>query len=267
MGARYEMSGRLEGQVVLITGAAQGLGRGAALYLAGERAEVVLTDIQPKVEEAWAEVSQHHPQNRGFAIVADITSAPSVDRMVDEVTERLGHLDLVVNNAGVNHPMMPVTETPDEVFDQVVGVNLRGTFNCCRAAGRVMQDQNSGCIVNVGSWYGKQGFANFAVYCASKAAVIRFTESLALELAPHGIRVNSICPGNMATEMHWQALREEARIRGITFEEMDRQVKESIPLGHQGTADDMGAAIVYLATDGSYLTGQALNLNGGVLFH
>ena len=261
------MAGRLEGRAVLITGAAQGLGRGAASYLAGEGANVVLADILAEVEEAGAEMKERYPGNRGFGVIADVTSGESVDEMVREVTARLGRLDVMVNNAGVNHPMMPVTETPDEVFDRVVGVNLRGTFNCCRAVGKVMRDQGSGSIVNVGSWYGKQGFANFAVYCSSKAAVIRFTESLALELAPRGVRVNSICPGNMATEMHWQALREEAEIRGITFEEVDRQVKESIPLGQQGTCDDIGAAIVYLATDGSYLTGQALNINGGVLFH
>ncbi len=131
-----------------------------------------------------------------------------------------------------------------------------------------MRQQGHGGIVNIGSWYGKQGFANFAVYCATKAAVIRLTECLALELAPHGIRVNSICPGNMATDMHWNALREEAKIRGISFEQMDRMVKDSIPLGEQGSPEDIAATVVFLAcADSAYITGQAINVNGGCLFH
>jgi NAD(P)-dependent dehydrogenase (short-subunit alcohol dehydrogenase family) len=262
------MSGLLEEQVAIVTGAAQGLGRGTVLRLAAEGADVVPADIQPQVEETWAAVRERFPENGGFPINVDVTSASSVDAMIDQVVERLGGVDLIVNNAGVVQPMVPVAETSDEIFDRVIGVNLRGVFNGCRAAARVMREQGSGCIINLGSWYGKQGFANFGVYCASKSAVIRMTETLALELAPYGVRANSICPGNMATEMHWQALRDEAELRGITFEEMNQLVKESIPLGKQGTPDDIGAAVVYLASsEGAYLTGQALNINGGCLFH
>ena len=229
---------------------------------------MVVADILASVAETGNQLRERFPENRGYATTVDITSAEQVNRMVNEVVERLGHLDLMVNNAGVNHPMTPLAELTDETFDRVIGVNLRGTFNGCRAAARVMPKQNSGCIVNLGSWYGKQGFAYFGVYCASKAAVIRLTESLALELAPSGIRVNSVCPGNMDTDMHWDALREEARIRGITFEEMDQAVKKIIPLGNQGRPEDIASAVVYLASDdGAYVTGQAINVNGGCLFH
>ena len=262
------MSHRLEGQIALITGAAGGIGKVTAFRLAEEGAHVVVADILASVGETGDELRKRFPENRGYATTVDITSAEQVDRMVNEVVERLGRLDLMVNNAGVNHPMTAVAELTDETFDRVMGVNFRGTFNGCRAAARVMPKQKSGCIVNLGSWYGKQGFAYFGVYCASKAAVIRFTESLALELAPSGIRVNSICPGNMDTDMHWNALREEAKIRGITFEEMDQMVKKVIPLGKQGKPEDIASAVVYLASDdGAYLTGQAINVNGGCLFH
>ena len=123
-------------------------------------------------------------------------------------------------------------------------------------------------MINIGSVAGFLFKGGCGAYCASKAAVIRFTESLALELASDGIRVNSICPGNMATDMHWNALREEAKIQNITFEEMDKKVKETIPLGNQGKPEDIAAAVVYLASeDGAYLTGQAINVNGGCLFH
>ena len=262
------MSGRLEGRVAIVTGAAGELGRPAVLRLAAEGAEVVPTDINPEVEETMSEVRKRFPDNRGFASVTDVTLGQAVDRMVDQVVERLGRLDLIVNCAGVNQPMMPVAEMSDETFDRVIGVNLRGVFNGCRAAARVMREQRSGCIINIGSWYGKQGFANFGAYCASKAAVIRLTESVALELAPYGVRVNSICPGHMATEMHWQALRDEAELRGITFEEMDRLTRGSIPLGRQGTPEEFGNVVVFLASDeASYITGEAINLNGGILLH
>ena len=213
------MAERLPDQVALVTGAAQGIGEVIARRLAREGAHVVLADLLPAVEETAERLQQEFPENRGFGTAIDVTRADQVDRLVADTVERLGRLDILVNNAGVNHPMTAVAEMTDETFDRVVSVNFRGTFNGCRAAARVMPPQKSGCIVNIGSWYGKQGFAYFGVYCASKAAVIRFTESLALELASAGIRVNSICPGNMATDMHWNALREEAKIRGITFEE------------------------------------------------
>ena len=262
------MAGRLQEQVALITGAAQGIGRVIALRLAEEGAHVVLADLLPTVEETAAELRDKFPQNRGFGLTVDVTSSDQVDRMVSDTVDRLGKLDVMINNAGVNHPMTPVAELTDETFDRVIGVNFRGTFNGCRAAARVMPQQKRGCIVNIGSWYGKQGFAFFGIYCASKSAVIRLTESLALELAPAGIRVNSVCPGNMATDMHWDALREEAKIHNVTFEEMDRRVKEVIPLGDQGKPEDIASAVVYLASeDGAYVTGQAINVNGGCLFH
>jgi len=262
------MNGRLEGQIALVTGADQGLGRATTLRLADEGAHVVVADIEPQVANTLAEVQRIHPDHRGFDLTLDVTSGREVDRAVERVVDRLGRLDLLVNNAGVVQPMLPVMDTTDDLFDQVISVNLRGVFNGCRAAGRVMREQRSGCIVNMGSWYGKQGFAKFGVYCASKAAVIRLTETLALELAPYSVRVNSICPGNMATGMHWAALRDEARLRGITFEEMDQQVKQGIPLGNQGAVENIGAAVVFLASqESAYITGEALNVNGGVLFH
>ena len=126
----------MEDRVALVTGAAGGLGLNTALRLAAEGADVVIADIQPKVEEAWAEVLDRFPENRGFSIIADVTSAEDVERMVGQVVERLNRLDLIVNNAGVNQPMTPVAEMPDEMFDRIISVNLRGVFNCCRAASR-----------------------------------------------------------------------------------------------------------------------------------
>jgi NAD(P)-dependent dehydrogenase (short-subunit alcohol dehydrogenase family) len=262
------MSGRLEGQVAIVTGAAQGIGSGTAMRLAAEGAQVVCGDLHPNVEKTWGEIRAKHPQNQGYATIVDVTSGEQVNTMIEQAVERLERLDIIFNNAAILQPMMHIIDTPDEVFDRYIAVNLRGVFNGCRAAGRVMKEQRGGCIINMGSWIGKVGIANLAVYCATKAAVIRLTESLAVELAPYGVRANSICPGNIMTDMHRQAVRDEAELYGITFEEMDQRVKRTIPLGYQGTPEDIASAVVYLASsDGAYVTGQALNINGGVIFH
>jgi NAD(P)-dependent dehydrogenase (short-subunit alcohol dehydrogenase family) len=261
------MSGRLENQVAIVTGAALGLGAGTVLRLAEEGAHVVLADIDPKVEETAADLLKRFPGNRGFPTLVDVASTQAVDEMVSGTVERLGRLDLIVNNAGIGQKLLPVADTPDEIFDRVIDVNVRGVFNGCRAAARVMREQRSGSIINIASWYGKLGHANTGVYCASKAAVIRLTECVALEMAPYGVRVNSICPGNMDTRLHWIPLREEAELRGVTYEQAKIDIKASIPLGRQGLPKEIGDAVVFLASDeSSYITGTAMNVNGGVLF-
>jgi len=261
------MSGRLDGQVAIVTGAAGGLGLGAVERLAEEGADVVLADIKSSVEDTCKKVKNDFPKNRGYSTIVDVTAAGAVDEMVNQAVERLGRLDVILNNAGTAQKVCPLADTPDELFDSVVDINLRGVFNGSRAAARVMREQRSGCIINIGSWYGQQGHANTSVYCASKAGVIRMTECLAMEMAPYGVRANCVCPGNMATDLHWLPLREEAKMKGITFEEADRLMKESIPLGRQGTAREIGDAVVFLASaESSYITGASLNVNGGVLF-
>jgi NAD(P)-dependent dehydrogenase (short-subunit alcohol dehydrogenase family) len=259
-------SERLKGKVAIVTGAARGVGRGVAVRLAEEGAIVVAADISP-CEETLAAVRQAAPGQQARTEVVDVTQGASVDALVDSTVKQYGKLDLIVNNAAVVQTMMEVADTPDSEFDRIYSVNFRGVFNGSRAAARVMREQRSGCIINIGSWYAKQGFANFAVYCATKAAVVRMTEALALELAPVGVRANTVCPGNTETEMLKKALSEEAVLRDISYEAMVQRVKNSIPLGRLGRPQDIASAVVYLASDdGEYVTGEALNVNGGVIF-
>jgi NAD(P)-dependent dehydrogenase (short-subunit alcohol dehydrogenase family) len=138
----------------------------------------------------------------------------------------------------------------------------------CRAAATVMIGQGSGgVIVNVGSVFGQQGVAGGAGYCASKAGVALLTHSLALELAPHGIRANTIAPGNMATEMHWDELRSRAARSGTTFDGQVELVKASVPLGRHGTGGDIAGVVAWLVSpDAGYVTGQTIGVNGGIWF-
>jgi NAD(P)-dependent dehydrogenase (short-subunit alcohol dehydrogenase family) len=259
-------SRRLEGKVAIVTGAARGVGRGIVLRLAQEGAKVVAADLS-SCDETIAEVQKAVRECDVMAASVNVVQGESVDALIDSTVSRLGRLDLIVNNAAVVQTMMPIADTPDTEFDRIYNVNFRGVFNGSRAAARVMRQQKSGCILNIGSWYAKQGFANFAVYCATKAAVMRMTEALALEMAPFGVRANTVCPGNTETEMLKKAMREEAVLRNITYEEQVQHVKDSIPLGRLGRPEDIAAAIVYLASpEGEYVTGEALNVNGGVIF-
>jgi NAD(P)-dependent dehydrogenase (short-subunit alcohol dehydrogenase family) len=172
----------------------------------------------------------------------------------------------MINNAGINQKMQSITETADNVFDRIINVNLRGVFNGSRAATEQMIKQGiGGCIINTASYYGKRGYAYFVVYCASKAAVINFTKAHALEAIKYNIRVNCICPGNMMTEMHEQSLREEAELRGTTFEEIREVYRKNIPVQRHGTGYDIAGAVVFLCSeDSSYIIGEALNVSGGL---
>ena len=198
--------------------------------------------------------------------MADVADEAACEAAIGRAAEALGGIDALVNNAGIGGPDTPVVDTAFADFWSVLRVNLGSAFLASRAAARLMiARQAAGAIVNLGSIFGQQGVAGEAGYCASKAAVALLTQSLALELAPHGIRVNTIAPGNMATEMHWDELRSRARASGTTFEEQVDRVARSVPLGRHGTGADIAGAVTWLVSgDAGYVTGQTIGVNGGV---
>jgi NAD(P)-dependent dehydrogenase (short-subunit alcohol dehydrogenase family) len=188
------------------------------------------------------------------------------ERAVGETVARHGGLDLLVNAAGIGGENHAVVDLPLAELRRVLDVNAVGSFLFARAAARAMiAAGRGGCIVNFGSIFGQQGVAEGAPYCMSKGAVTLLTQSLALELAPHGIRVNTVSPGNMATEMHWDHLRWLAAERGTSFEAERDAVAASVPLGRHGTGADIAGAVAWLASDdAAYVTGQTIGVNGGV---
>ena len=151
--------------------------------------------------------------------------------------------------------------------DRILGVNFKGIFHGCKHAAPQMIEQKSGTIVNIGSLFGKVGHAGSAAYGASKAGVHTLTQAMSLELAPHNVTINALCPGLAATEMHWSFVESDATERGITTDEMKALELEEIPLGRYGYGHDMAGAIAWLASEsGSYVTGQCINVNGGLDF-
>jgi NAD(P)-dependent dehydrogenase (short-subunit alcohol dehydrogenase family) len=235
----------------IVTGAARGLGAGVAARLERDGGEVVRIDLlgDPGV------------------VVADVADEAQAEAAFASALEQLGGLDLLVNCAGIGGPGSAVADTPLAEFRRTLDVNLVGAFVMARAAARALTAQGTGgAIVNIGSMFGQRAVAFGASYCASKGGLALLTQSLALELAPHGIRVNTVAPGNMATAMHFDELRSRAGRNGRTFEEEVDAARAEVPLGRHGTDGDVAGAVAWLASDdASYVTGQTIAVNGGVL--
>jgi NAD(P)-dependent dehydrogenase (short-subunit alcohol dehydrogenase family) len=255
----------------IVTGAARGLGAAIAGRLARDGADVALLDVSGDVAATAERLAQESGAGAGagrvaVGLVADVSDETACAAAVDKAVHAIGGVDVLVNNAGIGGPDTHVTSTSLVEFRRVLDVNLTGTFLMCRAVATVMIGEgNGGAIVNMGSVFGQQGVVGGAGYCASKAGVALLTHSLALELAPHNIRANTIAPGNMATEMHWDELRSRAARSGTAFGEQVEMVKASIPLARHGTGSDIAGVVAWLvSSDAGYVTGQTIGVNGGI---
>ncbi len=235
-----------------MTGAAQGIGRAIALLLARNGADIVVSDINlEKAEETAKEISAIGP--KAMAVKVDVGNLSDVERMVEGILEKLAKIDILVNNAGITRDKLILRMT-EEDWDAVLGVNLKGTFNCTKAVLRHMAKQRSGKIVNIASVVGEMGNAGQANYSASKAGVIGLTKTIAREYAQRGINVNAIAPGYIETPMT-DALPEKAK----------EELKKLIPMERLGKPEDVAEAVLFLVSEeSSYVTGQVLNVNGGI---
>ena len=243
----------LAGKVALVTGAGRGLGRAIALGLAEAGADVVgASRTASEVESAAAEIAALG--RRALALTADMTRSAAVDAAVQRAVREMGRLDILVNNVG-GSLRRPVTETSDEEWEGAIRLNLTATFFACRAAGRHFLAQRGGRVINVASTAGLRGRANLASYCASKAAVINFSRALAMEWAPHGVRVNVLCPGRLRTPATAAEMDDPAQYEAFL---------RKVPLGRIGSPDELKLAAVFLASRASdFATGTVLVLDGG----
>ena len=270
---------KLKGKVALVTGGARGIGRGIGLALARAGADVAIAEV-----ERVASAAQQYGSaavggftvaretvgeiealgRKALAIQADVSRKDDTLRMVRETVAGLGGLDILVCNAGVVS-LSPVAEMTEEAWDLTMNVNVKGVFLSCQSAIPELA-KRGGVIINIASIAGKNGFPALSHYCASKFAVVGFTNSLAKELAASGIRVNAICPGILRTQM-WEYLAEEMRAKDESKEDSwKRWVQNMIPLGRPQTPDDIGELAVYLAS-AQNVTGQAINVDGGIELH
>lgn len=253
-------SGILKGQTAIVTGAAQGLGEALARRLDKEGCNVVVADLNYDGAEKIAK-----SLTNAFAFKVDVTDEKQVDEMVRSAVGKYGRLDLLVSNAGILIAK-PVTEFTADQWRKTIEVNLIGYFLCARAAAKAMIPNRKGNIIQINSKSGKKGSYKNSAYAASKFGGIGLTQSLALELAEYGIRVNAICPGNLMDSPLWTgSLYEQyARNQGITVEEVRRKYLGQVPLGRGCEYEDVANVMVFLASDStSYMTGQAINVTGG----
>lgn len=243
----------------LVTGAGAGIGAAIARELAARGHRVAVTDID---EAAAAAVARELDT---FSSRLDVTNAASIRAAAEAAEEALGPIDVWVSNAGVS-TMAPFVDTTEEDWDRNLTVNAKGVFLCGReAARRLLARGYPGAIINIASMAGKRGAVPFlSAYVASKFAVVGLTQAMAYELAPYGIRVNCVCPGYVATAMQEREVAWEAKLRGITPEEVRQLYVKDTPLGRIETPEDVARAVAFLAgPDASFITGEALAVNGG----
>ena len=251
-----------DGKTAIVTGGASGIGEGIARRLSEEGANVVIADL----DCARAKTVAGNLAGEALAVCLDMTDEDSVDELVSRSLERFGRLDIMVNNAGIIG-VAPVVQSEFADWRRMMEVNVLGVFLGCRAAARVMIEQGGGgTIVNASSGAGRRGVANISGYCASKAAVIMFTQSLAVELAPHGITVNCYAPGHIETPF-WEGIAAGfSEVTGVPPKDVVEQFRSTIPMGRFGTPADVAAAVSWLATpDAAYVSGQAIAMNGAEL--
>ncbi len=249
--------GRFEGQVVLVTGGSSGIGYAAAKAFLEEGAKVAISGRNAaRLARAEKELAR---LGTVLAVRGDMSKAADAKRFVTEAARKLGPIDVLVNNAGI-YLNKPVEAFSEREYDEVMDVNMKGTFLCTKFAIPGMVRRKRGAIVNVASDSGLVGAAGSSVYCASKGAMVLFTKAVALDHAKDRIRVNVICPGEVVTPM----MERDAAESGRGFEEYYRRLVASIPMKRAATAEEIARGILFLASeDASFMTGAALSVDGG----
>ncbi|TMI93735.1 MAG: SDR family oxidoreductase [Bacteroidetes bacterium] len=243
----------MKDQVVIVTGAAGGIGLSTAEAFAGAGAIVVLADINEPVEQAEKLTAKGY---KAVSIRCDVADEKDVAAMIDQIVSKFGRLDVAYNNAGINSPVAETADASSEEYDKVMAINLRGVWNCMKYELRQMRRQGSGAIVNCSSIGGLIGIADRGVYHASKHGVIGLTKSAALEYAARGIRINAVCPGIIATPMVEQMMEREP-------EAMKELIKE-VPIGRLGRPEEIAAVALWLCSPAaSLIIGQAIAVDGG----
>lgn len=244
---------KLKDQVAVVTGGAQGIGRAIASMLAGEGANLVLSDIdEGKVQATAAELAKEKGV-QAIGVKGNVSQIADCEKLVDASLDKFGRIDILINNAGITRDNLLMRMSDDE-WDSVIAVNLKGVFNCTKAAIRPMMKQRRGRIVNIASVVGLMGNAGQANYSASKGGVVALTKTCAREFASRNILVNAVAPGFIRTRMT-DALSDEQK----------KKLTELIPLGRLGEPEDVAKVVLFLCSEeSSYITGHVISVNGGM---
>lgn len=254
-------STRLQGKVAIITGGAGGIGCATAGLFCREGADVALVDLdEENLGRAAASVAEAAPRSRIVPVVADVAFLPDIERLVARVVNEFGRLNVLINNAAVRE-YYPLADAPEASWNRIVATNLLGVANCCRAALPHLRVAGGASIVNVSSIYAIVGRKGMGQYDATKAAILALTRALAVEEAPHGVRVNAVCPGSTLTPYTLG----RAAARGMSEEELEARGAAPSLLNRWATPREIGFPILWLASDeASFMTGTAIVVDGGL---
>ena len=248
-------SGSFAGKVAFVTGAANGIGRAAALAFAREGASVVVADVSEQGNQETARMIEE-AGGRALAVRCDVSRAEDVKAALDQAVETFGRLDFAFNNAGVEQPLTATADLTEKEWDRIVDINLRGVFLCMKHEIPLMLKQGGGAIVNTSSGAGVKGIAGQAAYCAAKFGVVGLTKAAALDYAKANIRMNAVCPGIIETPMM-------DRFSGGTPEGRARVIAQE-PVGRMGKPEEIAAAVVWLCSDAAaFVVGHAMVIDGG----
>jgi NAD(P)-dependent dehydrogenase (short-subunit alcohol dehydrogenase family) len=258
---------KLSGQVAIILGSARGIGAAIARLFAQEGASLVLVDLE-KMKPQLDQVARSIAEERGTTIsyCADCTDDRQVTALVDATMRRFKRIDILIHSIGFRGPLVPVHEISEQEWDDVIRINLKSAFLCCRAVLKVMIQQKSGSIVSISGTAGKEGMALRGSLCAAKWGLLGLTQTIAKEAGPYGIRANVICPGGMDEPDLREMYAERAKGLGMEFSQLEKQVLELTPLRKYAKHDEVARAALFLASsDSSHTTGESLNVSGGRL--
>jgi len=261
----------LAGKIALITGAAQGIGRAISIEMAKEGALVVMGDIKENIlkETYERDVAPFYTGKKikGYCLRLDVTNEKQIENGVDEVLNRIGRIDILVNCAGVLSSYS-ITELDEREWNRILDINLKGTFLVTKVLLKRMISQKAGRIINIASDSGITGKKYLSHYCASKFGVIGFTQSAAKEVAEYGISVNAICPGPVVTELYHTDRNMQSKIKGIAKDKLISEENKQIPLGRPGQPEEVARLAIFLASDAAcYITGESINISGGLEMH
>lgn len=253
---------KLENKVAIVTGAAQGIGKGVALEYAKNGADIAAMDINADhLAETAKEIEALG--RKCYLCVGDVSNEETVKTFVEDIASQCGKIDILTHCAGILRSCAIVDQEAKD-WDAVIAVNLRSSFLFGKYVGQKMKQHGNGAMVMVDSCASKTAEAFNAVYCASKAGVRLLAQSLALELAEYGVRVNSIAPGTINTDMIQRCLHDRAPLYGLTFEEYLHEFNEATPLKRMGEPEEIGKLCVFLVSeDSAFITGSSFNISGG----
>ncbi|MFH0948257.1 MAG: 3-oxoacyl-[acyl-carrier-protein] reductase [Elusimicrobiota bacterium] len=244
---------KLKDKVAVITGGAQGIGRAIAEKLANEGAKIIIVDVMEEAAKKTADELSKDKNVETLALKVDVSSSQETEEMIKKTVEKFGKVDIMINNAGITRDNLLIRMSDDE-WDKVILINLKGVFNCSKAAAKIMMKQRFGKMVNIASVVGLMGNAGQVNYSASKGGVIALTKTLARELSSRNINVNAVAPGFIKTAMT-DKLPEDAR----------KKLTDLIPLARLGEPQDVANIVAFLCTDeSSYITGEVISVNGGM---